>query len=260
MRRIEQIIQFLSDADGLGIGFARAAFRPWRHRAPFATPLPSVGQIIVRCGDSDIGTVRTVFRDRDYAIPSAAVSQRMRDRYNAILASGNMPLIIDAGANIGASALWFNAEYPGARILAIEPDAGNLELLARNTDSLDNIEIVAAAIGGEPGFVALIDHGASDAFRTERSENGLQIVTMNELLAQHQNTAPFIVKIDIEGFEKDLFAANTEWIDQFESIMVELHDWMLPGQQSSATVQREMGRRTDFEIFLKGENLIYVRL
>ena len=69
----------------------------------------------------------------------------------------------------------------------------------------------------------------------------------------------FIAKIDIEGFEKDLFSSNLGWIDRAEMVIIEPHDWMLPGQQSSATFQRAMGSR-DFELFISGENLIYVRV
>ena len=39
---------------------------------------------------------------------------------------------------------------------------------------------------------------------------------------------PFIAKIDIEGFEDDLFSKNTAWIDRFPLLIIELHDWMLP--------------------------------
>ncbi len=38
------------------------------------------------------------------------------------------------------------------------------------------------------------------------------------------------IKIDIAGFEEDLFSKCTEWIDAFPVLMVELHDGMLPGE------------------------------
>jgi len=44
---------------------------------------------------------------------------------------------------------------------------------------------------------------------------------------------PFIAKIDIEGFEENLFLKNTDWVRQFPVIAIELHDWMLPGEGSS---------------------------
>jgi hypothetical protein len=101
---------------------------------------------------------------------------------------------------------------------------------------------------------------ASDATRTVRSESGMQVTTFAELLASVPDAAPFFAKIDIEGFESDLFARDTGWIDDFHAIAVELHDWMLPGERSSGSFQAAMAAHTDFEVFLKGENLIYVRV
>ncbi len=41
---------------------------------------------------------------------------------------------------------------------------------------------------------------------------------------------PFIVKVDIEGAERDLFAEATEWVAKTPVVIVELHDWLLPKQ------------------------------
>jgi FkbM family methyltransferase len=259
MRRSQQFIRFLTDAEILGWGFARAALRPWKHKEPFAIMVPSIGPVFVRGDNSDVATVRTVFRDKDYAIPADAVRTRLLARMESIISAGGVPLIVDAGANIGAASLWFHAEYPKAHVLAVEPDPANAVMWRRNCDAREGLSLVEAAIGSEAGRVVLEDHGASDAVRTVRGDEGVVLVTMDELMSGVPDAVPFIAKIDIEGFESDLFAANTSWIDKFDAIMIELHDWMLPGQGSSATVQREMGRRAGFEIFLSGENLIYVR-
>jgi hypothetical protein len=73
------------------------------------------------------------------------------------------------------------------------------------------------------------------------------------------NAQVFIVKIDIEGFEADLFSANLDWLDLADVVIIEPHDWMLPGQGSSRTLQVAMAARP-FEVLLSGENLIYVRI
>lgn len=258
MSFLRRCVIFLNDWDRLGLGFARAAFRPWRHKAPFFISLANHEPIWVRGDDSDIDTVRIVFANKDYHVPSASARERLATRMQEIADSGRVPLIIDAGANIGAAALWFKHQYPLALVVAVEPEQGNIAMLKRNCGK-DGFDIVPAAIGSKSGFVALENAGSSDAVRTVRDEHGVPIMTMRDLLDKHPNATPFIVKVDIEGFEGDLFSSDTEWIDSFDAIMVELHDWMLPGQGSSAGVQREMGKRTGYEVFLKGENLIYVR-
>jgi FkbM family methyltransferase len=41
------------------------------------------------------------------------------------LRHGQTPLILDLGANIGASAVWFAVRYPAAHIVAFEPHPDN---------------------------------------------------------------------------------------------------------------------------------------
>ena len=40
--------------------------------------------------------------------------------------------IVDAGANIGLASVFFANRYPNARILSLEPEKGNYEMLVRN--------------------------------------------------------------------------------------------------------------------------------
>jgi hypothetical protein len=67
---------------------------------------------------------------------------------------------------------------------------------------------------------------------------------------------PFIIAIDIEGFESDLFAYNADWLKQFTHI--EPHDWLLTGQNTSRSFQSALGRE-DFDVLLCGEDVVYVR-
>jgi hypothetical protein len=68
----------------------------------------------------------------------------------------------------------------------------------------------------------------------------------------------FMIKIDIEGFESDLFADNVDWIASPAVIMIELHDWMLPGQYSSASFQKAMAPYR-FEMLNLHSNLLFIK-
>jgi FkbM family methyltransferase len=214
----------------------------------------------LRPGTSDISVIRQIFCGREYELEgmSRVHGEALRRRYEGLLASGATPLIIDAGANIGAASVWFAHEYPKARIIAVEPEPGNAHSCRLNTSSLPNVEVVEAALGASPGHIALSNPEGGDwAFRSERSETGVRVVTIAELAASIPGAQLFIAKIDIEGFESDLFSENTGWLDEADAVMVEVHDWMLPGQGSSATLQRAMASR-QFDVLLRGENLVYV--
>jgi hypothetical protein len=72
-----------------------------------------------------------------------------------------------------------------------------------------------------------------------------------------EGSRPFIAKIDIEGFESNLFSQNTSWVDLFPVLYIELHDWMLPGHGTSNNFLRVISQlQRDF--ILSGENVISI--
>ena len=221
-------------------------------------PLAGGGRIRVRPNGSDVEVVRQVWRDRQYAIAQAAHRERAA-RYEAeIRARGNVPVIVDAGANIGPASLWFAQEYPQAHIVAVEPDAANLAMAQANCAGHGRITLVEAAIGGEPGHVSVDSEAEAFAVTTTRADSGCRVVTVADCVAMVDKGELFAVKVDIEGFEDDLFAAGTDWLDEVKLVYIEPHDHIFPTRGTSRNFQAEMGRR-DFDLLIRGENLIYIR-
>ena len=249
----KQIAAVASDLKKCGPSFAYAGVTS-KLRAHARVPLPGGGQATVRGRDSDFGTLRQVFRDQEYAILSDTHRRRVEARYEAILAEGKTPVIIDAGANIGSAALWFRQQYPQACVVAIEPDPGNAAILREN--AVEGIIALEAAVGSEPGHVSVLPHARSWAIRTERADTGCPVVTVEQAARQVTTGSLFIVKVDIEGFESDLFGSNLAWLDDPVAVYLEPHDWMTPG--TSQSFQAAFGER-DFDVLMRGENLIYVR-
>src|SRR3984893_5275401 len=194
----------------------------------------------LRPNSSDLSVFAQVFVDNDYNL-------RRFGRYSEVcrlfseINGGLTPLIVDCGANIGLSSLYFAKNWPSAHIIAVEPDPGNFELLHRNVAAHANIQPVHAAVGGEDGPVRILNKDAQEwARRTERASGealdaipGLSIPSLISMAPQPRSYQPFLIKIDIEGAEQDLFSYSREWISEFPILIIELHDWMLPGQGTS---------------------------
>ncbi|HYD23648.1 MAG TPA: FkbM family methyltransferase [Croceibacterium sp.] len=248
--------QTLKDAYRCGPAFAAAGLRQARGTGLVAWRSDG-HRLVARRGMSDFETFRQVFRNRDYDL-DAAYERRVMDRYRAIVAAGQCPVIVDAGANVGAATLWLARKYPEARLLAVEPEPDNARILRENVGGLRRVTIVEAAIGSAGGFVSVTGDHSGWAARTERSAAGVAVVTIPDLVASVPGGTLFAVKVDIEGFEDDLFAAETGWLDALEVLWVEPHDWLFPDRRTSGNLQREMGRR-EFALLIRGENLTYVR-
>jgi FkbM family methyltransferase len=224
--------------------------------------ISGAGTVHVRPHTTDILSFYQVFHEKEYDFSEYRQFPRILAAYQRIFDSGRIPFIVDAGANVGAASIWFSKQFPEARILAIEPNGENAELCRLNTRDLPNIKVIEAAIGSEPGTVSLSNPAKQAwAFRTTRTTDGeIAVRTIPHLILDEQRAASlFLAKIDIEGFEEDLFANNNEWLDEVEVIIIELHDYIFAGQGRSQNFQREMGKR-NFEILVSEGTLIYVRL
>jgi hypothetical protein len=44
------------------------------------------------------------------------------------------------------------------------------------------------------------------------------------------DATPFLMKIDVEGAESDLFQTPYAGFQRFPALAIELHDWILPGR------------------------------
>jgi len=82
-------------------------------------------------------------------------------------------------------------------------------------------------------------------------------LSMKTLMAKayHNQLAPFILKVDIEGSELLVFDDADSWIDAWPILMNELHDWMLPRKASSSTVLRSIATHQR-DVIIQGSTLV----
>jgi FkbM family methyltransferase len=255
-----QFARFVRDAYRLGIIPAIQGVRAGYGSGRLYFKIRDGGRIAIRRQNSDYAIFRQIFEHREYSIGNHAVEADIQSRYSNILSNGQKPIIIDAGANIGLATLWFKAQYPEAAVIAIEPDLENFAVLKENVIASDATLLVNAAVGSVPGSVSLMrDISMGWAVQTQRTQgNGTSIITIDDAITLVPNGVPLIVKIDIEGFESDLFGDNLAWLDATFAVFLEPHDWMEPSKGTSRTFQRAFGER-NFNIYVRGENLLYVR-
>ena len=131
------------------------------------------------------------------------------------------PVIIDCGANIGLSVLYFKQLYPNAQIEAFEPDSQNFSLLTQNCNSngLKQVTLHQAAVWTNNGTISF---SANDSEASHISEstagNAVQVPTvrLKDVLQKYPDIG--MLKMDIEGAEWDVvqdIAAELSHVNHF---------------------------------------------
>src|SRR5579863_1298646 len=129
--------------------------------------------------------------------------------------------ILDVGANVGFFSIAARARYPRAVIHAYEPNPRVLPFLESNTAEL-GISVYPQAVGGEEGFVSMLDSGASNQARTSAAANGaITQVTLDTVIDRLGGSVD-LLKLDCEGAEWDLFRLGDCW-RRIRDIRMEYH-------------------------------------
>jgi len=162
----------------------------------------------------------------------------LRDQYACLRGRAGVRAIVDAGANIGTASVDFMNQYPEARVVALEPDPGNYDLLAQNLrpygpraialrralwHTSEHLSVVRGEFrdGGEWSVQVKPVTGTS-------SSQGLPDVagtSLPDLLDEFQIDRVDILKIDIEGAERLLLPEPLgTMLDRVGILAIELHD------------------------------------
>jgi FkbM family methyltransferase len=150
-------------------------------------------------------------------------------------------VIIDAGANVGLATVFYANRYPNSRIVAIEPELSNYEMLRKNIAHYPNVTPIHAALWKEERELDIFDHGASTTFRTRetgesasrQNRRSTRGVTLDKLMADLGIDYIDLLKVDVEGSEREIFAHSRHWIGKVGVIAVEIHDWIQSGCSES---------------------------
>ncbi len=172
--------------------------------------------------------------------------------------------IVDAGANVGLASLFFKLKYPNSKIVAIEIESKNIEMILKNTKSFNDITVLERGLYNKNTFFKITDpYNATNSFQIEEvsgnQDYDIQSITLDEILVTNDWKTIDILKIDIEGAEKQLFEENYQnWLPKVKVLMIETHDRMI--SKCSYTVMKTINEY-NFILYTTTEGtLIYFNL
>ena len=169
-------------------------------------------------------------------------------------------IIVDGGANAGYASIYFANKYPDAQIIAVEPEVSNVEILRENTASYQNIRVLQAGIWNRRAFLKIRnqedEHWAFQVQESECHEGAIEAITIEDIMKLSRTEFIDILKLDIEGAEKEVFSGRQDWLDKVGILIIELHDKFKPGcSQAFYSAVSQF----NFKKFHKGENIILVK-
>lgn len=178
--------------------------------------------LLCRYGTSDRDVFRQVFVERGYScVPGGPGGCAPR-------------FIIDCGANVGYTSVYFLERFPNSWVLAVEPDPENFLMLCRNLARHgERAQALCAAVWSRKASLVAVrgryGDGREWATQVRESDEGeeadVRAFGVEDLLDRSGFGQMDLLKVDIEGAEVEVFGENYQgWIGKVGAFIIELHD------------------------------------
>lgn len=212
-----------------------------RPRAPVAVLVPSVGQLHLRPATSDLATFREIFVNGEYDFDRHGLGEALHSRYTQMLSEGRLPVILDAGANIGLASVYLSRRFPKAKFVLVEANAESAAVARLNGRDRGDWEVHEVALWGRSGSISLKSSSDESTREVGEPEKGaasdiVEARTTAEILGP-RTADLLIVKMDIEGAEIKVlngFPGDADWLENKPMIMIEPHDGVFNPEGSIA--------------------------
>jgi len=211
--------------------------------------------LFLRCNSSDLLNFDEIFIEGEYDL-NIILKSKFAQNYKA-------KFIIDAGANIGMTALYFKQNFPEATIVCLEPESSNFNVLVKNTEKYEGIICRKEGLWSQPTNLEIVDNnngnwGFNVKEVTVESINSIKATSINEILKEYGVDQIDLIKIDIEGSEFEVFSHNfNTWLPKVKALLIEIHDEI--NDNCSKSFFRALSEY-HFTVIPHGVNFICIRI
>lgn len=169
------------------------------------------------------------------------------------------PFIIDCGANVGVSILYYTKYYPAAKIIAFEPDKNIFEVLKQNIEKTGNknITLINKGLWDSDGVQTFIEEGADGGQVLQGSTQLLKALKTTQIettrLVDYLDRTVDFLKIDIEGAEAVVIKDCENVLSLVKQIFVEVHSIVNQKQHLESVLA--VLEKNDFRYFIESVTL-----
>jgi FkbM family methyltransferase len=143
----------------------------------------------------------------------------------AFTTSEPAPTIVDCGANIGLSVLFFKRQFPAATVIAFEADPQIFAFLRQNVGQLPGVELHEAAVWTANTQLTFASEGADSgsiaSVHAGKQQNTITVPGIR--LRDRLDRGIALLKLDIEGAEVDVLVDCADRLSNVQRIFVEYH-------------------------------------
>ena len=173
-------------------------------------------------------------------------------------AKGTAPLIIDCGANIGISALYFKTIYPDSQVIAFEPDPAVFAYLQKNTAAWKDrgMTLINKGVWREEGELKFLSEGADSGKVVGDGEQPAGTLSRIEVdrLSKYINRPVDFLKIDIEGAELEVLREIEQKLSLVTNLFIEYHSFT--GQEQQLDQILEILSRQGFRYYIYSPTML----
>ena len=208
----------------------------------------------------DLYTLLEVYHFGTYSLKSKLIQYQLKKLFSTIKSSKKKLLLMDLGGNLGFASRYFQDIIDNLRIISIEPDARNLDFFEINAPQA---KAILGFVGPSKCMVISNEKESNSNNIFSKVESGYDQVSYKNVskdlnLLLNDDYVPFIIKVDIEGAEKDLFLNHNNFLSKFPVIFVEVHDWLFPEHSPSHSVLSFVLEK-NYLVLLQGDTLVLIK-
>jgi FkbM family methyltransferase len=139
-------------------------------------------------------------------------------------------IVVDVGAQVGLFSVYASKELKARRIVSVEPDHSNFELLSKNVhlNHIEEVTMVEAALAGAAGQrwigLDLSNSGGHSFYRQGVSGRMVRVLGLTDLFESHGISKCSLLKLDCEGAEMEILeSASDRLLEGVSAISLEYH-------------------------------------
>jgi FkbM family methyltransferase len=191
----------------------------------------------------------------------------LRSEYRCISDLKNVSFVIDCGANVGYSSVFFLSLFKNCHVASVEPDPGNFDLLRLNLDSYSGrTTLYHAGVWSHNATLRIreIPYRDGDKWTCQveecdvNSPESFSAIDIRSILRNSGYDRISLLKMDIEGAEAIVFSDGCEdWLSKVDNIVIELHDDSIFGPATDSVTRRIMSTNRFEQFKSSGETFVF---